>query len=55
MEYKKRKNIYKVIMLVVLVAVITFITTTLFMYKYIGGNIRYVQVSSDDSKIYISL
>lgn len=51
MEYQKRKNIYKVVMLVVLVAVITFITTTLFMYKYIGGNVKYVQVSSENSKI----
>ena len=51
MESQKRKNIYKVVMLVVLVAVITFITTTLFMYKYIGGNVKYVQVSSENSKI----
>ena len=51
MVYQKRKNIYKVVMLVVLVAVITFITTTLFMYKYIGGNVKYVQVSSENSKI----
>ena len=51
MEYQKRKNMYKVVMLVVLVAVITFITTTLFMYKYIGGNVKYVQVSSENSKI----
>lgn len=51
MGSQKRKNIYKVVMLVVLVAVITFITTTLFMYKYIGGNVKYVQVSSENSKI----
>lgn len=51
MEYKKKQNIYKIIMLVVLVAVITFITTTIFMYKYVGENVKYVQISSKDSAI----
>ncbi len=51
MEHQKKKSIYKIIMLVVLVAVITFIATTLFMYQYMGGNIKYVAVSSKDNQI----
>lgn len=51
MEQGKRQKIYKVIMLIVLVATITFITTTLLMYKYVGENIKYVQVSSNDNGI----
>lgn len=51
MEKQKRGNVYKIIMLVVLVAVITFIATTLFMYKYVGENVKYVQVSSGDRGI----
>lgn len=51
MEEKKGQKIYKVVMLVVLVAVITFVVTTLLMYKNIGGNIKYVQVSSKDGTI----
>lgn len=51
MDLEKRQKIYKVIMLVVIVAVITFITTTLFMYKYVGGNVKYVTVSSNDGGI----
>lgn len=46
MDYKKKQNIYKVIMLVVLVAVITFITTTLLMYQYVKNDTKYVQISS---------
>lgn len=51
MREQKRGNVYKIIMLVVLVAVITFIATTLFMYKYVGENVKYVQVSSGDKGI----
>lgn len=51
MKEQKRGNVYKIIMLVVLVAVITFIATTLFMYKYVGENVKYVQVSSGDKGI----
>lgn len=46
MDYKKKQNIYKIIMLVVLVAVITFITTTLLMYQYVKNDTKYVQISS---------
>lgn len=56
MDYKKKQSIYKVIMLVVLVAVITFIATTLFMYKYIGTDtVKYVQVSSKTDTIATTL
>lgn len=51
MDSEKRQKIYKVIMLVVIVAVITFITTTLLMYKYVGGNVKYIPVSSNDGEI----
>lgn len=51
MEYQKRQKIYKIVMLIVLVSVITFIATTLFIYKYIGENVKYVQVSSNDNGI----
>lgn len=51
MNSEKRQKIYKVIMLVVIVAVITFITTTLLMYKYVGGNVKYIPVSSNDRGI----
>lgn len=51
MRDQKRGNVYKIIMLVVLVAIITFIATTLFMYKYVGENVKYVQVSSGDKGI----
>lgn len=51
MREQKRGNVYKIIMLVVLVAVITFIATTLFMYKYASENVKYVQVSSGDKGI----
>jgi len=51
MGESKRGNAYKIVMLVVLVAVITFIATTLFMYKYVGENVKYVQVSSGDKGI----
>lgn len=52
MDYNKKQNVYKIIMLVVLVAVITFIGTTLFMYRYINADgVKYVQVTAKDTKI----
>lgn len=51
MDSKKKQSIYKVVMLVVLVAVITFIITTIFMYRYIGENIKYIPLSSNDGGI----
>lgn len=55
MDLDKRQKIYKVIMLVVIVAVITFITTTLFMSQYIEGNVRYIQASYNDGGISSSI
>lgn len=51
MDSSKRQKIYKVIMLVVIVATITFIATTLLMYQYNGGNIKYIPISSNDGGI----
>lgn len=51
MDSEKRQKIYKVIMLIVIVAVITFIATTLLMYKYVGENVKYVTLSANDGGI----
>ncbi len=55
MELDKKQKIYKVVMLVVIVAVITFITTTLFMSQYIEGNIRYIPTAYNDGGISSSI
>lgn len=49
MEHEKVQRIYKTIMLVVLVAVITFIGTTVLIYNKLGGssNIKYVMLGDD--------
>lgn len=52
MEYEKKQRIYKTIMLVILVAVITFIVTTVMLYNQIGGNsgnVKYVMIGGDSS------
>lgn len=52
MEYEKKQRIYKTIMLVILVAVITFIVTTVMLYNKIGGNsgnVKYVMIGGDSS------
>ena len=52
MKSEKIQKVYKIIMLVVLTAVITFMITSLIMYKVMGeNNIRYVTVSEDTSSI----
>lgn len=51
MDSDKRQKIYKIIMLVVIVATITFISTTLLMSQYVGGNVRYITLSSNDGGI----
>lgn len=51
MSEEKRQRIYKTIMLVVLTAVITFILTSIFTYKNLSGNSKYVYVSSNDGGI----
>lgn len=55
MDSEKRQKIYRTIMLVVIVATITFIATTLFMYKYAGNNVKYVPISSNDGGISTTL
>lgn len=55
MDLDKRQKIYKVVMLVVIVAVITFITTTLFMSQYIEGNVRYIPTAYNDGGISSSI
>lgn len=55
MDSDKKQNIYKIIMLVVIVAVITFITTTLFMSQYIEGNVRYIPTAYSDGGISSSI
>lgn len=51
MEYEKKQRIYKTVMLVILVAVITFILTTVMMYNKLGGtqNIRYVMIGNSET------
>ena len=51
MNSEKTQKIYKAIMLSVIVAVITFIATTLFMSQYMGSNIRYVTTSGKNGDI----
>lgn len=48
MEYQKKQRIYKTIMLIILVMVITFLATTVGMYKYMGGEkVVYVSGKTD--------
>ena len=49
MEHEKAQRIYKTIMLVVLVAVITFIGTTVLVYNKLGGSsgTKYVMIGND--------
>lgn len=52
MEYEKKQRIYKTIMLAVLVAVITFILTTVLIYNKLGGlsNIKYVMIGGNSTE-----
>ena len=52
MEEEKKQRIYKTIMLVIMVAVITFIITTIFMYKKIGkdNNTKYILYSKNQNE-----
>ena len=45
MDSEKKQNIYKTIMLIVMVAIITFVATTVLMYNKIGGT-KYVMLSN---------
>lgn len=54
MDSEKRQKIYKIVMLVILVAVITFILTTMLMYN-IKGEEKYIYVSGNDGGISTTL
>ena len=53
MEYDKKQRIYKTIMLIILVAIITFIATTIFIYNYLGNNkdTKYVMLPTIDKGV----
>ena len=51
MNSEKLQKVYKVIMLIVIVSTITFIGTTMFLYQYNGGSIKYVPISANDGGI----
>ena len=52
MKSDKKQSIYQIIMLVVLTALITFMITSIFMYKLVGeGGVRYVGISTDTSSL----
>lgn len=48
---EKRQKIYKYIMLTVIVATITFLLTSIWMYKIIEGKGKYIYVTADNSEI----
>lgn len=48
---EKRQKIYKYIMLIVIVATITFLLTSIWMYKVIEGRGKYIYLSADNSEI----
>lgn len=54
MDSEKRQKIYKIAMLIILVAVITFILTTMLMYN-IKGEEKYIYVSGNDGGISTTL
>lgn len=52
MNSDKKQSVYKIIMLVALTALITFMITSIFMYKVMGEEgIRYVGVSTESSSL----
>lgn len=53
MEYDKKQRIYKTVMLIILVAIITFIATTIFIYNYLGNNkdTKYVMLPTIDKGV----
>lgn len=48
---EKRQKIYKYIMLVVIIATITFLLTSIWVYKTIEGKGKYIYVTADNSEI----
>lgn len=55
MNTEKRQRIYKTIMLVVIVAIVTFLTTTIYMYKNIENEGKYIYVTAKDDAISTTL
>lgn len=55
METEKRQRIYKTIMLVVIVAIITFLVTSIYMYKTMENNGKYIYVTGKDDTISVTL
>lgn len=53
MDSAKRQRIYKTIMLVILTALITFLITTVVLYRYVkdNGETKYILVNNQDSSI----
>ena len=53
MDSEKRQRIYKTVMLVVLTMLITFLVTTIVLYRYIkkDGDTKYILVSNNDDSI----
>ena len=48
---ERKQRIYKTIMLIILVAIITFLVTSIYMYKNLEGNGKYIYVTSKDNSI----
>ena len=55
MENQRMQKVYKIIMLIAIVATITFVCTTIFIYQNIGDNIKYVPIAVNDSEISTTL
>lgn len=57
METNKKQAIYKIIMIIVLTATVTFILSTVFIYKNLegNGNTKYIMVSDENSKLQAEL
>ena len=51
MNTERKQRIYKTIMLIILVAIITFLVTSIYMYKNLEGNGKYIYVTSKDNSI----
>ncbi len=51
MSQEKRQKIYKVIMLLVIACTITFVLTTILVYKNLGETSKYIYVSANDKGI----
>ena len=51
MDTEKRQRIYKTIMLIVIVAIVTFLITSIYMYKSLENEGKYIYVTSKDDSI----